>query len=76
MFMFRMIRGGGSGVGREMLDSPLSNFDTVGVPAGGWFDGLLCPFFFPSNLLPSSVVACFCPCIMLSVCCFELCSAV
>jgi Cys-rich protein (TIGR01571 family) len=64
--MFRIIRGGGHNVGREYLDSPLSNFDTVGVPTGSWFDGLCIPFFNPSNWFPSSFVACFCPCIMFS----------
>lgn len=56
----RMLFGGGN-VGDENLDSPLSNYDVIGVPTGQWSSSIFGCF---ENVLPSCVLSFFCPCVM------------
>lgn len=63
MFIGRRFWGlhGGPNPGEEHLDSPLSNFDVMGVPTGTWSSSL---FACQENVVPSCVLSFFCPCIM------------
>lgn len=45
----------------ENLDSPMSNFDVIGVPTGRWSSHFFGCF---ENIMPSCILSFFCPCIM------------
>eukprot|EP01036_Dinobryon_divergens_P025319 gene25319-33850_t len=60
--MFRLgLFGSSSNMDAEVLDSPLTNFDIINVPTKRWSSSL---FSCHKNLVPSCVLAFFCPCIL------------
>lgn len=47
--------------GVQVLDQPLNNFDTAGIPTGAWSSPLFGCF---SNIIPSCVLSFCCPCVL------------
>lgn len=66
MFLGRQWLGGGGGGGQEILDTPLSNFDIIGVPTQAWSSGFFSGFFCCENVVPSCLLSIFCPCLVFS----------
>ena len=61
MFGIGRVFFGGGRPQDENLDSPLSNYDVIGVPTGQWSSGFFSCF---QNIIPSCVLSFCCPCIM------------
>lgn len=50
-----------SNPGEETLDTPINNFDVIGIPTNSWSSHLFACY---ENVIPSCFLSFFCPCVL------------